>query len=122
MSDSVSLKEHFEKILAEKDRAINTALAAAKEAVGVAEKNAEKWRDNANEWRGAMTDREVRFMPREEALLAAKNLEDKIRVIEQRQDFTKGRSDGANWLWGILAGAGGLLIGVIGAAIAFHHG
>jgi hypothetical protein len=70
MSD-VSLKEHFEKILEEKDKAINIALAAAKEAVGVAEKNAEKWRDQANEWRGAMSDREKKFITRGEVWMAA---------------------------------------------------
>jgi len=65
-SQSVPLKEYFEKILEEKDKAINIALAAAKEAVGVAETNAEKWRQNANEWRGAMSDREKNFITRRE--------------------------------------------------------
>lgn len=64
--ETVSLKEHIEKILDEKDKAINIALAAAKEAVGVAENNAEKWRANANEWRGAMSDREKNFVTRKE--------------------------------------------------------
>jgi len=64
--ETVTLKEHFEKILAEKDKAINIALAAAKEAVLVAETNAEKWRSNANEWRAAMNDREKKFITRTE--------------------------------------------------------
>lgn len=68
--ETVSLKEYFERILAEKDKAITAALAAAKEAVGVAEKNAEKWRDQANEWRGAMTDREKKFITRGEVWIA----------------------------------------------------
>lgn len=57
-------------MLSEKDKAINIALAAAKEAVGVAERNAEKWRDQANEWRGAMSDREKNFITRREVWLA----------------------------------------------------
>ncbi len=64
--ENVPIKEYFEKILAEKDKAINIALAAAKEAVTVAEKSAEKWRDAANEWRGAMQDRERDFLSRKE--------------------------------------------------------
>lgn len=59
------------------DKAVNAALAAAKEAVGAAlaasekavdkaEGNAEKWRDSANEWRGAMSDREREFLTRRE--------------------------------------------------------
>lgn len=75
--ETITLKEHFEKILvekdrywtgilAEKDKALNAALSTAKEAVGVAENNAEKWRSNANEWRGAMSDREKNFITRKE--------------------------------------------------------
>lgn len=68
--ETVNLKEYFEKILEEKDKAINIALAAAKEAVTVAEKNAEKWRNQANEWRAAMNDREKNFITRREVWLA----------------------------------------------------
>ena len=68
--DNISLKEYFERVLAEKDKAITAALAAAKEAVSIAEKNAEKWRDQANEWRGAMSDREKNFVTRREVWLA----------------------------------------------------
>lgn len=60
------LYEHF-RALREADReAVSTALAAAKEAVIVAERNAEKWRDSANEWRAAMNDRERDFLRRSE--------------------------------------------------------
>ncbi|MDO8703307.1 MAG: hypothetical protein Q7J84_00025 [Sulfuricaulis sp.] len=54
----------YGEIAAAKETAINAALAAAEKAVMVAERNAEKWRDNANEWRQAMTDRERNFLPR----------------------------------------------------------
>lgn len=46
--------------------AIQAALAAAKEAVALAEQNAERWRASANEWRGAMSDRERDFVRRSE--------------------------------------------------------
>lgn len=84
MVDEITLKEYFEKIIEERDKAVISALAAervaasdrsvsaekavvaalasAEKAVSVSEKNAEQWRAGANEWRGAMTDREVRFM------------------------------------------------------------
>jgi hypothetical protein len=48
------------------DRAVQAALASAKEAVDKAETNAEKWRNSANEWRGAMGDRERDFLTRRE--------------------------------------------------------
>lgn len=89
-----TIKEYFEKILAEKDKAINIALSAAKEAVGVAEKNAEKWRDQANEWRGAMNDREKNFMQRSE-FLAYKEAAEKAHIVEkERADRTQGKSEG----------------------------
>lgn len=53
-----TLKEHFEKILVEKDKAINIALA-----------NADKWMSAANEWRAAMNDREKNFITRREVWL-----------------------------------------------------
>jgi len=61
-----ALKEHIEKILEEKDKALKAALAEAKEAVKVAEINAEKWRQSSNEWRSAMNDRERNFVTRRE--------------------------------------------------------
>lgn len=65
-----TLKEHFEGILTERDKALNAALNSAKEAVSKAENNAEKWRDNANEWRAAMNDRDKNFITRREVWIA----------------------------------------------------
>jgi hypothetical protein len=95
-----TIKEHFEKLLAEKDKAINLALAAAKEAVGVAEKNAEKWRDNANEWRGAMVDRENKFMGRSEFIAYKESTERALAVQKERGDKGEGRGE----VWGKFAG------------------
>jgi hypothetical protein len=65
----VSLREYFEALLNERDKAVKAAFDAQKEAVAAAlaaaekatekaEVNAEKWRENANEWRGQSADRE----------------------------------------------------------------
>jgi hypothetical protein len=45
-----------------KEKALVAALAASDKAVSVAERNAEKWRDSANEWRAAMTDKDRNFV------------------------------------------------------------
>lgn len=58
------LDKRNEQRFAAQEQAVNTALAAAEKAVGVAEVNAEKWRMNANEWRAAMNDRERQFFTR----------------------------------------------------------
>jgi hypothetical protein len=52
----------YEQVAAEKEKAIGAALAAAEKAVEVAQRNAEKWRDSANEWRAAMTDKDRNFV------------------------------------------------------------
>lgn len=108
-----TLKEHFEGILAEKDKAINIALAAAKEAVLVAESNAEKWRSNANEWRGAMSDREKTFVSRAEFDAYRGSVEKALSVEKERGDVNQGRGLGAGALWGYIVGAIGLAVTVI---------
>jgi hypothetical protein len=92
--EKVSLKEYFEKILEEKDKAINIALAAAKEAVGVAENNSQKWRESANEWRAAMTDRENKFMPRAEFDAYRQSAETALKVEKERGDKGEGKGQG----------------------------
>jgi hypothetical protein len=65
-SDDISLKEYVDTRLASDAKAVEAALAAAKEAVAIAEQNSQRWRTNANEWRGAMSDRERDFLTRKE--------------------------------------------------------
>ncbi len=69
--------------LASQEKAVNAALAASEKAVLVAENNAEKWRANANEWRGAMGDRERNFAQKSD-----------LEALKERIDRTEGRSSG----------------------------
>lgn len=62
----ITLKEYMERILEEKDKALSAALASAEKAVLKKEEEVECWRANANEWRGAMSDRERDFLTRKE--------------------------------------------------------
>jgi len=100
-----TLKAYFERIFEEKDKAINIALAAAKEAVLVAERNAEKWRDSANEWRDAMNDREKNFLPRAEFCAYKESTERALGIEKQRADLAQGAKTGLTQGWGILIGA-----------------
>jgi hypothetical protein len=94
MDDKVSLKEYFERILSEKDKALDAALNSAKEAVTVAEKNSEKWRENANEWRGAMTDREKSFISRTEFDQYKNSIERQLVIEKENMDINKGKIQG----------------------------
>jgi hypothetical protein len=71
--DIGDLKEHIERIFKEKDKALDAALiaqkeatsaalASAKEAVLVAQANSDRWRADANEWRQTMNDKDNRFL------------------------------------------------------------
>jgi hypothetical protein len=111
-----TLKEHFEKILAEKDKAlvaalvsakeaVTVALSSAKEAVAVAEKNAEKWRDSANEWRSAMNDKDKLLMTRSEFVSYKEATEKALQAEKSRGDRGEGKSEGyAKFIGWIIAG------------------
>lgn len=82
------------------EKAVNAALAASEKAVSVAETNAEKWRDNANEWRGAMTDREARFVSHTE-----------FGLLKERLDRAEGGGKGMRDLWGWIMAA--IMLGIV---------
>ena len=52
----------LKRLMDERDKRYEIVSENAKTAVSVAEKNAEKWRDNANEWRAAMSDKDRNFV------------------------------------------------------------
>ena len=92
--------------LAAAEKAVAAALAASEKAVTKAETNAEKWRDSANEWRGAMNDRERVLMPRQEA-------EVRLAMLEKSINTSAGKGAGLNAAWGYLIGAIGLATGIV---------
>lgn len=139
----VSLKEYFERILAEKDaayaqrfeaqeKAIQAALTAQKEAVQKAETAAEKRFDSVNEFRAQLSDQAATFMPRREAESAMKAMTEKyeqlaktnannIDSIEHRMDRNEGRSSGLGAGWGYLIGGIGLIAAIVGIVFGFMN-
>lgn len=79
MSD-VSLKEYCDRMLAEQDRRIQQAQAAAKEAVQKAEKAIDKRLDLLNEFRAQNADKESKYATIEHI----DALKEKIEIIESR--------------------------------------
>jgi hypothetical protein len=85
-----ALKQHFEALRVADAAAIAAALAAAEKAVNVAEVNAERWRNSANEWRAAMDDRERRFAQRDAVSTDVTNLQkqlDELKPSRQSQQW-----------------------------------
>jgi hypothetical protein len=88
-NEVVSLREYFERIMSEKDKALDAALTAAKEAVNVAETATERWMQNTNEWRGALSDRDLRFLTIAEFTSYRESTQ---RVLKEFADFKEARS------------------------------
>lgn len=132
---SVSLREYFEAIIAEKDKrdnqrfeasqqalaaalsaqetAVQAAMTAAEKAVNKAEIAAEKRFEAVNEFRGQLNDYQAMLLPRTEYNSAHQALAEKIADLSSRVDKTEGSARGGHQLWGYLAGAAGIVIAVI---------
>jgi hypothetical protein len=89
--------------LAAQEKAVNAALVAAEKAVLVAETNAQEWRRGSNEWRQAMTDREIKFVGMSEFML-----------LKERLDRMEGSGKGMDKLWGWITAALFLALAVAG--------
>lgn len=133
--DVVTLRELFERVMDERDRlydtrfsasktavdaalaaqekATNAAFAASEKAILKADANAEKWRENANEWRASMLDREVKFASRPEMDAEMKALRAEIAGLRESRATGAGRSSGATAMWGYVVGGFGFALMLI---------
>ena len=105
--------------LVAQEKAVSAALAAAEKAVSVAEINAEKWRANANEWRGAMDDREEKMVLKDQLNPTIAGLQKEVNELKASVSTSAGKSAGIEKAWGWLvaaAGSGGLLAWLLGRA------
>ena len=98
-------------------KAVSAALAAAALAVDKAEDNAARWRESANEWRGAMDDRERTFLHREEATIRFDQLSKDIDALASSRDVSSGRASGMRALWATILGASAIGIALWTAVI-----
>lgn len=89
--DAVSLKEHIEALLREKDEAVKTALAAL-----------DRRLDGMNEFRQTLSDQTREFMPRTDAERRLKALED---LVTKKAGFSGG--------WAMAVGVVGLIALVV---------
>jgi len=135
-----SLYEFLERLIRESDRrynerfnaqerAVEAALLSARSAVEKAEAESREWRRGSNEWRDAMSDKDARFLTREEAdaRFMARDTrittyetaaEKRFAALEKWQTLNEGRSGGLNAGWGYLLGAVGLASLVIGIVLS----
>lgn len=132
-----TLKEHFDRILEERDAKHGMLIKAAKEAVDAAfkaseaaitksEANADKWRASANEWRAAMMDREQKFAGKIEMDVQLESITKAIVALQRGESRTDGvvhaktsaKVDSAA-LWGLLITVGVAVLGSLGSLIFY---
>lgn len=134
--DDVPIRDYVEALLAQMDqryeqrfvaqeKAIAAALASSDKANATSEVNAEKWRQSANEWRGAMSDRDRELPSRREVETAMGGLSDRVRLVEQRiskaEDTGQGRSAGVGLVVSVIVGSITLAVIVISAVVAIAN-
>lgn len=81
------------------EKAVSAALAAAKEAVTKAESSAEKRFDSVNEFRATLKDQQSTLIPRIEAEVRLKAIENKIADNEARIIQIVSRAEATSQLW-----------------------
>jgi hypothetical protein len=118
MEPSVSWREYVDGKFEGQEKAVAAALAAAKEAVVKAENAAERRFEAQNEFRGTLTDQARTFMPRAEAEQTIRAINEKLDVLTARVNARDDRVRGMGALWGIAAGAIGLIIAIISIVFA----
>jgi len=133
----VPLREYLERLMDEADKryqqrfeaqslGVNTALLAAKEAVGAAlqaakeavakaEAASERRFEGVNEFRKSLNDMQTTLMPRNEADRAMSAMNDKLAMLSSRMDKAEGAGGGLKAGWGYLIGA----VGLAGAVVSF---
>ena len=68
-------------ILDEREKRHEQRFIAAQKAVDVAQADAEKWRDNANEWRAAMNDKDKTYATKEYVDAKFKSIKENLVAI-----------------------------------------
>lgn len=96
--------KRYEQRFIAMEKATLAMISAADNALSKADATAVRDKAAANEWRAAMNDREKLFIARPEFAAEISNLQKKI------EDLAGTRLAGMSAAWGIMLGAGGILI------------
>lgn len=113
-NDRITLREYVDARFDAQERALNAALASAKEATEKADAATEKRFDSVNEFRKALDDNNRLLLTRNEYTGAHQSLVDKIELNTKRVDEIIAKDSGMNQGWLIFTG----IIIVIGSIIS----
>lgn len=105
MTDHVPWRDYVDTRFAAQEKHAATVQELSQRAINKAEENTASWKASANEWRGAMTDREKHFF----TVAEAKAMDARIDDLSERVKARDARGEGLHQGWAIL-------LAVIGAA------
>jgi hypothetical protein len=111
--EQVPLKEHIDKLFEERDKrydqkfadtkiAVDAALAASEKAVIKAESAAERRFESVNEFRSTLADQQRTLMPRAETEALFKVMNDKIEILNTKENKSEGKTLGITQLMGYI--------------------
>ena len=83
MGEVVSLREYVDTRFASQEKAVESALTSAKEAVIKAEMATERRFENSNEWRNTVETLQRTYMPRTEAIQLNSAVTEKIEAVQK---------------------------------------
>jgi hypothetical protein len=106
--DNISLKEYFERILEEKDKALSAALISVKEENRKTEVAAEKRFELLNELRSGVATKDQVL-----------NLEKIVDDLKTSRDTGQGKGLGLHQGWGYLVGISGFIIAIVSFVLQF---
>lgn len=106
------------RLIEETDKRYDMRFKNAEKAVEIAETNSERWRSNANEWRGAMDDRERKYVGKEQIDATIQAIRSEISILRDTVIANVGKSAGMDKLWGYFIAAI-TAAGAVGVTIAF---
>lgn len=111
-----TLKQHFDDLRTDDQRALNAALASSEKSNDKAEAAQRAVNVTQNEFRQTLKDQAATLMPIKEAEAKFDALQKQITSLSDYKQITSGRSSGFDRSWGIfiaLLGVGLIIIGLI---------
>jgi hypothetical protein len=113
VSDDVSLRDYFDRIMTERDLRYQQRFDSQEKALEKAMRSSESRLDGMNEFRESLSDAQKTYITRTEAMAVITRNEQDIKAVTDRINISAGRGagmkDGYGWLIGIIAIAISLL-------------
>jgi hypothetical protein len=110
---SVTLKEFFKTLLDERDKRFDQRFNQMDRAVTKAEVATEKRFESVNEFRNTLADQQRTFIPRKEAEMLFKNINDKLNIYCSKLDKIENMKQGGNVVWAYILSGVSLFAAII---------